>query len=60
MAQKLPEPLQTFDAVIWLNLQELIDQPDLDPLLQLLTLPVRPESDLRRSSRQILYRRPHH
>ncbi|MCX5945917.1 MAG: DUF4351 domain-containing protein, partial [Cyanobacteria bacterium] len=33
-------------------------QPDLDPLLNLLTLPVRPESELAASSQQILARRP--
>ena len=33
-------------------------QPDLDPLLNLLTLPVRPDSELAASSQQILARRP--
>jgi hypothetical protein len=33
-------------------------QPNLDPLLNLLTLPVRPESELAASSQQILASRP--
>lgn len=44
--------------VVWLNLEELSQQPSLDPLLNLLTLPVRPESELAASSQQILARRP--
>ena len=40
----LPQQLQAFvDGVIWLSLEELGRQADLDPLLTLLTLPVRPE-----------------
>jgi predicted transposase YdaD len=55
----LPKPLQAFiDCVVWLNLEELGQQADLDPLLSLLTLPVRPESELQASSQQILARRP--
>jgi predicted transposase YdaD len=42
----------------WINLEALSQQPDLDPLLNLLTLPVRPESELAASSRQILTSRP--
>ena len=42
----------------WINLEELSQQTDLDPLLNLLTLPVRPESELAASSQQILARRP--
>ena len=45
--------------MVWLNLEELsCQQPNLDPLLNLLTLPVRPESELAASSQQILARRP--
>jgi hypothetical protein len=39
-------------------LEELGQQADLDPLLALLTLPVRPEAELQASSQQILKRRP--
>ena len=39
-------------------LEELSQQPNLDPLLNLLTLPVRPESELAASSQQILASRP--
>ncbi len=56
---QLPQQLQAFlDGVIWLSLEELGQQSDLDPLLALLTLPVRPESELVPSSQQILVRRP--
>jgi predicted transposase YdaD len=56
---RLPQQLQAFiDGVVWLSLEELGQQADLDPLLSLLTLPVRPESALRTSSQQILARRP--
>ena len=44
--------------VVWLRLEELSRQPNLDPLLNLLTLPVRPESELAASSQQILASRP--
>ena len=55
----LPQQLQAFvDGVIWLSLEELGQQPDLDPLLTLLTLPVRPEAELPASTQQILVRRP--
>ena len=40
------------------HLEALSQQPNLDPLLNLLTLPVRPESELAASSQQILARRP--
>ena len=40
---------------MWLSLEELSQQQDLDPLL---TLPVRPDSELAVSSQQILARRP--
>ena len=52
--------LQVFldQQVVWLSLEELSRQPNLDPLLNLLTLPVRPESELAASSQQILARRP--
>ena len=40
---RLPQQLQAFvDGVVWLSLEELGEQADLDPLLALLTLPVRP------------------
>jgi len=41
-----------------LSLEELSRRPRLDPLLNLLTLPVRPEGELAVSSRQILSCRP--
>jgi hypothetical protein len=44
--------------VHWISLEELSQQPNLDPLLNLLTLPVRPESELAASSQQILASRP--
>ena len=54
------QALQVFleQQVVWLSLEELSQQPNLDPLLNLLTLPVRPESELAVSSQQILARRP--
>ena len=56
---QLPQQLQMFvDGVVWLSLEELGQQPDLDPLLNLLTLPVRPEAQLPASTQQILGRRP--
>ena len=56
---RLPQQLQAFvDGVVWLSLEELGQQADLDPLLSLLTLPVRPEAELQASSQQILERRP--
>jgi len=41
-----------------ISLEALSQQPDLDPLLNLLTLPVRPESELAATSQQILANRP--
>jgi len=56
---QLPQQLQAFaNGVIWLSLEELGQQPDLDPLLSLLTLPVRPEAELGPSTQHILERRP--
>ncbi|MCP9910864.1 DUF4351 domain-containing protein [Cyanobium sp. BA20m-p-22] len=56
---KLPRLLQVLlQEVHWINLEELSQQADLDPLLNLLTLPVRPESELAATSQQILARRP--
>ena len=54
------QALQVFlnQQVVWLNLEELSHRPQLDPLLNLLTLPVRPESELAASSQKILARRP--
>ncbi len=54
------QALQAFldQQVLWLNLEELSHRPQLDPLLNLPTLPVRPESELAASSQQILARRP--
>ena len=46
------------DEVIWISLEELGQQDQLDPLLNLLTLPVRHEPELQLSSQQILDRRP--
>ena len=56
---ELPQQLQMFlDGVVWLSLEELGQQADLDPLLSLLTLPVRPEDELKLRTQQILERRP--
>jgi hypothetical protein len=44
--------------VPWIGLEKLSKQPDLDPLLNLVTLPEHPESELATSSRQILASRP--
>jgi predicted transposase YdaD len=56
---QLPQQLQGFvDGVIWLSLEELGQQADLDPWLTLLTLPVRPEAELPASTQQILELRP--
>ena len=53
------QALQQFlQQVAWLNLEELSRRTPLDPLLNLLTLPIRPESDLAASSQQILASRP--
>ena len=56
---KLPRLLQALlNEVHWISLEALSQQPNLDPLLNLLTLPVRPESELAASSQQILASRP--
>ena len=56
---QLPQQLQMFvDGVVWLSLEELGQQADLDPWLTLLTLPVRPEAELKRSTQQVLERHP--
>ena len=56
---QLPRHLRVFlGEVHWISLEALSQQPDLDPLLNLLTLPVRPESELAASSQQILASRP--
>ena len=56
---QLPQQLQAFlDGVIWLSLEELGQQADLDPWLTLLTLPVQPEAELKRSTQQVLERHP--
>ncbi len=56
---RLPQQLQAFvDGVLWLSLDELGQQVDLDPLLALLALPVRPKTELQASSQRILERRP--
>jgi len=54
------QPLRLFleQQVVWLNLEDLSRRPRLDPLLNLLTLPVRPESELAATSQQILANRP--
>ena len=56
---QLPHQLRGFlDGVIWLSLEELGQQAELDPLLALLTLPVRAEAELQASTQQILELRP--
>ncbi|WP_255373947.1 DUF2887 domain-containing protein [Synechococcus sp. 8F6] len=53
------QALQLFlRQVAWINLEELSRRIPLDPLLNLLTLPIRPESELAASSQQILASRP--
>ena len=42
------------EQVHWISLEELSQQPNLDPLLNLLSLPVRPENELAATSQQIL------
>ena len=55
----LPQQLQSFlDGVIWLSLEELGEQPEHDPLLTLLTLPVLPKPDIPGATKQILEPRP--
>ena len=44
--------------VHWISLEDLSQQSNLDPLLNLLTLTVRPESELAVNSQQILASRP--
>ena len=44
--------------MVRLSLEELSRRPLLDPLLNLLTLPVRPDGELGASSRETLSRRP--
>jgi predicted transposase YdaD len=44
--------------VRWFSLEVLSRQPNLDPLLNLLTLPTRPKRELEVSTRQILVSRP--
>ena len=56
---QLPRHLRVFLAEVhWISLEALSQQPDLDPLLNLLTLPLRPQSELPASSQQILASRP--
>jgi len=46
------------ERVHWISLEDLSQQPDLNPLLNLLTLPIRPEAELPANSRQVVARRP--
>jgi hypothetical protein len=56
---QLPRHLRVFLGEVHLiSLEELSQQPNLDPLLNLLILPVRPESELAATSQQILASRP--
>ena len=56
---RLPSQLEAFLAgVHWLSLEELGQQAELDPLLALLTLPVRSEEQLKVSTPRILELRP--
>jgi predicted transposase YdaD len=56
---ELPLQLEAFLAgVLWLSLEELGREPGLDPLVGLLTLPVRPKSDIPDATEQILGPRP--
>jgi predicted transposase YdaD len=56
---QLPRQLQTFLAEVhWLSLEELGQQPGLDPLVGLLTLPVRPIPEIPGATDRILKPRP--
>ena len=56
---ELPLQLEAFLAdVHWLSLEELGQQPGLDPLVGLLTLPVQPEAEIQSATQQILGSRP--
>ena len=56
---RLARQLEAFLAgVHWLSLEELGQQPGLDSLLNLLTLPVRPEAEIPGATEQILQPRP--
>ena len=56
---RLPRQLEAFLAgVHWLSLEELGQQPGLDPLLSLLTLPVLPKPDIPGANEKILQPRP--
>jgi len=56
---RLPRLLQlVMDEVIWISLEELGQQDKLDPLLNLLTLPVRRKAELQENSQRILQHRP--
>jgi len=44
-------PPRLLQEVHWISLEALSRRPDLDPLLNLLTLPIQPESELAISSR---------
>jgi predicted transposase YdaD len=56
---ELPSQLESFLAgVNWLSLEELGQQPGLDPLVSLLTLPVRPMPEIPGATDQILRPRP--
>jgi hypothetical protein len=56
---RLPRQLQlVMDEVIWISSEELGQQQELDPLLNLLTLPVRRKAELHENSQRILKRRP--
>jgi len=56
---RLPSQLEAFlSGVHWLSLEELGQQPGLDPLLSLLTLPVLPNPEILGATEQILQPRP--
>ena len=56
---ELPQQLEAFLAgVHWLSLEELGQQPEHDPILTLLTLPVLPKPDIPSAAEKILQPRP--
>ena len=56
---ELPFQLEAFLASVhWLSLEDLSQQPGLDPLVGLLTLPVRPKPEIRGATDRILKPRP--
>lgn len=57
--EQVPQQLSGFLAqAVWLNLEDLSQQEELDPLVELLTLPVRREAELPQRCQTIVRSRP--